>query len=314
MLFRAQLDAYIQRRMPVSAPPLTVSRRRLYILPTASGILFAVLLIVMVLGATNYANNLAFALTFWLGAAALVSMHRTHRNLAGLGVAQISATPVFVGQPIGFRVVLASQARAPRHAVQVSSREAMNTSDPIDIRPDAPVTVELQVSAARRGYQRCPVLRMETVYPMGLFRAWTQLRPDASALVYPHPAGDAAWPVEPGCKTGQAAHPRSGSEEFVAHRRYLPGDSPRRIDWKASARSDSLLITQHAEARTPTHWFDIDALVGMDTETRLSQLALWVLNAADAGHHYGLRLPLHTLGPASGSAHRDACLRVLAIY
>lgn len=74
------------------------------------------------------------------------------------------------------------------------------------------------------------------------------------------------------------------------------------------------MVTQHAETPSPTHWFDFDALTGLDTEARLSQLALWVVNAADAGHEYGLSLRSQRLGPASGAQHRDACLRALALH
>ena len=85
---------FIDRRTPVRALPLAVSRRRLYILPTRSGALFAVLLTVMLLGATNYENSLAFALTFWLGAITLVSMHHAHGNLLGVQIITVSAAPL----------------------------------------------------------------------------------------------------------------------------------------------------------------------------------------------------------------------------
>ncbi len=313
-MVKRHVEAYIRRRTPISVPPLTVSRRRLYILPTASGLLFAVLLIVMVLGATNYGNNLAFALTFWLGAAALVSMHRTHRNLAGASVKQVSATPVFAGQTVQFKLVLSSRARSTRYAVQVSASGSRAMPLPVNITPDGATPVDLTVAAVRRGYQRCPMVRLDTVYPMGLFRAWAQLVPDVSVLIYPHPAGIQAWPTEHTTPGGRSSLSLSGGDEFLAHRLYHSGDSPRRIDWKASARSMSLMVTQHADTADPTHWFDFDALTGLDTEARLSQLALWVVNAANAGHEYGLSLRSQSIGPASGAQHRDTCLKALALH
>jgi hypothetical protein len=54
--------------------PLELARRRIYIVPTGFGLGFGVLLLVMLLGALNYANNAALLLTCLLGAAAAASM------------------------------------------------------------------------------------------------------------------------------------------------------------------------------------------------------------------------------------------------
>jgi len=133
-------------------------------------------------------------------------------------------------------------------------------------------------------------------------------------LVFPHPAGDHAYPTSSSAQTGRDMRPISGGDEFIAHRRYQPGDSPRRIDWKASARSTQMLVTEYADVRQPTRWFDYAALAGMTGEARLSQLTLWVVKAAASGDRYGLQLPEQTLGPAQGHAHRQACLTALALY
>lgn len=316
---RRRIERYIRRRTPPTDPPLHVSRRRLYILPTASGALFSLLLIVMVLGATNYSNNLAFALTFWLGATALVTMHRTHRNLAGLGLIDVSVAAAFAGRTLHYRVTLASQARIARRSLLLSPMSqsplsAAQVATRLTVAAATPQTIDLPVPARRRGYQRCPMLRIESRYPMGLFRAWTQLAPATSALVYPQPAGNTAFPAASGNKPGQTPDPARGGDEFVAHRRYRAGDSPRIIDWKASARSTELMVTEHAETRRPAHWFDYHALAGMELEARLSQLALWVVNAEALGQQYGLILPGRRLGPAQGPSHRHACLEALAVY
>ncbi len=57
---------------------------RIYILPTRHGYAFVLALCAMLLGAINYSNGLAYALTFLLASLALVSMLHANRNLAGL--------------------------------------------------------------------------------------------------------------------------------------------------------------------------------------------------------------------------------------
>ena len=45
----------------------TLHNRRIFVLPTRQGMVFLGVLFLMLLGAINYSNSMAFVLTFWLG-------------------------------------------------------------------------------------------------------------------------------------------------------------------------------------------------------------------------------------------------------
>src|SRR3569623_543661 len=78
---RRRVNQWIMTRTRRVPGPVDVSRRRVYIVPTRFGYLFAVMLLVMLLGAMNYSNSMAFALTFLLSSMGLIAMHHTHGNL-----------------------------------------------------------------------------------------------------------------------------------------------------------------------------------------------------------------------------------------
>lgn len=306
----------MRRRTPRAQPPLAISRRRIYILPTRSGGIFGLLLLVMLLGATNYSNSLGFALTFWLAAIALVSMHHAHRNLVGLRIAGVSAKPAFAGARVQFDISMDSHARRARRAVRISAPEIASDSDTLIARitTDAPERAEIVFAAEQRGRLACPRLRVESVFPLGLFRAWSWLAPDAHTLIYPRPVGHRVLPQAIGTDDErQALESRRGAEEFVGYRPYIRGDSPREIDWKASARTDDLLVHEHAQRAARTLWLDYEATGTRDREARLSQLARWVIDAERAGLVYGLRLPGERIAPAQGNRHRENCLAALAL-
>jgi uncharacterized protein (DUF58 family) len=62
-------------------------------------------------------------------------------------------------------------------------------------------------------------------------------------------------------------------------------------------------------------WLDWDRLPGSaGVEARLSLLTHQVLAAEEANVAYGLRLPGTVLQPGLGEAHRDACLKALALF
>ncbi|MES1951738.1 hypothetical protein S4A8_12829 [Salinisphaera sp. S4-8] len=303
---------FIERRNPPRALPLTISRRRVYILPTRNGAIFALLLLVMLLGATNYSNSLAFALTFWLAAIALVSMHHAHANLVGLRVLAVHAAPVFAGDPLIFEITLDQASTRTRRALRVSA-DGQAAASRFDIGPGESHTVRIEHVTTVRGRCRCPRLRVESLYPVGLFRAWSWIQPDTQVLVYPRCSGHDRLPA--GARDEQAGRRLRtlGREEFLGHRDYVPGDSPRHIDWKASARSDDLRIREYADRHGDTIWLDERHTGAADRETRLSQLARWVVVADRSGHSYALRVNDAQLGPDQGPAHRLACLRALAI-
>ncbi|MDD3450149.1 MAG: DUF58 domain-containing protein, partial [Gammaproteobacteria bacterium] len=110
-------------RRPRGAEAAILERHRIYILPTRQGLLFGALLVVMLLGAINYSNNLAFVLTFVLGGQAVVSILYTYRNLAGLRLRAGHHGEVFAGGCARLAIVLDSDA-SPRPDVAVAWRRA----------------------------------------------------------------------------------------------------------------------------------------------------------------------------------------------
>ncbi len=84
----ARWRRWINRRIP-RADSQTLSQKNIFILPTAAGVVYGLLLLVMLITGINYQNSLIYLLTFILGALFVGAMHQTHRNLSGLSVALV---------------------------------------------------------------------------------------------------------------------------------------------------------------------------------------------------------------------------------
>jgi uncharacterized protein (DUF58 family) len=114
---------------------------------------------------------------------------------------------------------------------------------------------------------------------------------------------------------GEVTPAGAGDEDFAGLKAYQPGDSPRRIAWKASLRGETFLTKQFAGQATEELWLDWDHLPAhLDLEARLSRLTGWVLQADRGGVRYGLRLPARRIAPSSGDKHRLRCLETLARF
>lgn len=301
-------------RLTSTAPAqTTLGHRQLYMLPTRYGFLFALVVAVLLLASINYGNGLGYALTFLLVSVAVVSMLHTHRNLYRLRVAPGACVPVFAGETAQFELVLANDADAPRFGVLVEQDGAEVARADVPARASAAVILGLR--AARRGWQPLPPFRLATRFPLGLLYSWTRPVHLAHAcLVYPAPAAPLPFRATPTETLRPDRGQRLGGDDFIGVREYQPGDSPRHIDWKAFARTGLLTTKQFGGGYQALVWLDWEALPEFDTETRLSVLTRWVLDAEAAGAHYGLRLPDTVIAPDRGEAHERACLGALALF
>lgn len=67
---------------------------------------------------------------------------------------------------------------------------------------------------------------------------------------------------------GQASRHLGQGLDFAEHRRYLPGDDPRRIDWRATARSGLTQVRRQHEDRAPDRLLLVDRRDTMRFATR----------------------------------------------
>jgi len=286
--------------------------RQIYILPTRHGLLFALVLLALLIAAINYANALAYLLTFLLASLAIVSFLHTQRNLLGLSVTATGCDPVFAGEVATFHVCVRNRS-APRLGLRIETRE--QRMPPFDVPAADTRCVALPVPTRRRGWLKCPPLTLATHYPLGIARAWTRrVELAARCLVYPQPAAAAdlaVFAAVAGEVTGAVV--REG-EDFAGLRTYQAGDALARISWKTLARGQGLYAKEFGAPAAESVWLEWEAFPAPDTETRLGLIARALLDAEDAGLRYGLRLPGSVLEPANGAVHRARCLEALALY
>jgi uncharacterized protein (DUF58 family) len=170
------------------------------------------------------------------------------------------------------------------------------------------------VPAARRGWLALGRVMLETRFPLGIFRAWSYVEPDARCLVYPRPERSLLPQPSAESARGVLRSPTPGNDDYSGLRAYQLSDSPRHVAWKAVARSEDMLTKQFTGEAAAELWLDAARLAHLGVEQRLARLAGWVLEAERSGAQYGLRLPGTEIPPAHGELHRNACLQVLALY
>ena len=305
-----QLRAWAARRHGRDSLPIKISRRRIYILPTRFGLMLAFVLVAMMIAGLNYNSNLGLAFAFLMVSVALVTMHHCNRNLLGLQVDVTTEVDAFAGREASFEFVLRNDSNVERRDVEIC---CMTAAGMRSVAAKSSESVPVAVPVPQRGMSRIDQFELRTRYPFGWFHAWTYVQGALTAYVAPAPAGDRTLPAVGGVGSVSRSEVR-GDEDFAGLRAYEPGVPLKHMAWKVLARGGEAAVQSYTSLASQPEWLEWSSLEGQDTETRLSQLCLWVLESEAAQRVFGLRIPGKEIPPARGAAHRFACLRALAIY
>lgn len=285
--------------------------RRIYIIPTRWGLLYGVMLLALLVGSINYSLSLGYYVTFLLASLGNIAMLHTWRNLVHLQVEVLHAKPVFAGDSA--QVTLKISDNKNRQRYNIAARFADNIITQDDIAANASQPFELALNTQQRGWLSVPRIALYTEFPLSLFHAWAYVDNPLQVLVYAKPSeNNSLQPelIDAGAKG--TSHFNKGDDDFYGHKTYQVGDSPSRVDWKASSRGVGMLTKQYSGTGQSTLWLDWAATEG-EHEARISLLTKWVIEANSTNQTYGLKLPANLIQPSNSHAHYHQCLRALAL-
>jgi len=310
--WKTRWKKWLDARIPATRH-ITLTQRRIFILPTKQGVFFAVTVFLLFLGGTNYQNSLLLAMSFLLGSLFILTILHTYRNLSGVVLRAGHPQPGFAGSPVLFPLFVAREGEREYESLQLKWEN--NPSVAVDLYDTTEICAEMWLLSARRGWFRPGRLLVETRYPLGLFRAWSWLDMDMECLVYPKPLPSREVPRGYSQRSAeQAVMAIEGQEDFYQLKKYQEGDSLHLLAWKTLAKGQGMYTKQFAGWLDQQLWLDLASAPGQSLEGRLSYLCYWVLKLSDEQKCFGLQLGNILIEPDKGEAHRAAALKALALY
>lgn len=308
--FQLKLKRWLDRRIPAS-DNITLSQRSIFIVPSKVGWMFTLLLALLLITAINYQNSLIYALVFWLFSIAISAMIFTYRNLAGLTIKTGNAVKGYSGDCIEIPLRILNESRSHQGLNFSWNKETCQA----DVLRGIEKEIKVPYQLGKRGYLSTERIRLQTRYPFGLYTCWTWITLNTKGVIYPKPI---AIPFIAGLGEGDDIQTDAnlviGNDEFIGLRSYQAGDSLKHIAWKYLAKGKGLLTKEYDNQQLSMQWLDWHSLQGKLEEERLSIITGWVLMAEQEGRAYGIKLPNITIQPSLGDAHREQCLRHLAVY
>jgi uncharacterized protein (DUF58 family) len=331
------VDSFLDRLASHLAP----SRPRRRFPPTREGWWFLVATVLIGLGAVNAGLNLLFLVWGMMLFLILASGVLSELGLRGLDVRRSPPPAIHAGTPYLMGITLTNRKRRlPSFSIEV---EDLVGGRPIEkrcyfLKLPAGRTQETAYRHVlpRRGRHRLSGLRVSTKFPFGLIQKSRDAADPIDLVIYP-----ALVPISPALLRGlpailgQGRHKaRRRHGDFFGLRDFRPGDDPRDIHWRTSAKrgvpfvrenedDEGLEATVILDNALPPEVASGSGAAGGDPERAKLDAAAFetaVSQAASVGLellHRGLRVALVLRGGAvpadAGPAQATRLLRALAL-
>ena len=276
------------------------------------------------LAATNTGNNLLYLILAMMLSFMAISGVLSEQTMRRVRLQRETPRRLFAGVPAAFGVRLINgKRRLPSYALHVTEDDPSGGPPALrfflKVGPQGRERWTYTLTFPRRGRQHLPGLRVSTCFPFGVFAKSSRPIQNQPVLVYPaiHPLApdDVPPALEPGWRE---RHRRGRGAGLYNLRPYRPGDDPRRLHWKTSAKTGDLILAEHEEEERPRVCLVLEdpapGAVAEYVEADLSYAASVAAHAIRLGALVGLVTPECLTDFSVGEAHLDRILERLALY
>jgi len=292
--------------------------------PTREGWWLISATLVVGLAATNTGNNLLYLILAMMLSFMAVSGVLSEQALRRVRLQRELPDRIFAGAPATFSVRLTNGKRhLPSYALYVAEPDPGGQPTPtrffLKVSPQAREGWTYALMFPRRGWQPLPGLRLFTRFPFGLFTKSSRPIQTRPVLVYPAVRPLARHEVPAALASGwRERHRRGRGAGLYNLRQYRPGDDPRLLHWKTSARTGDLILGEREAEERPQVRLILDdpapEAAPEAVERDLSYAASVAAHAIRRGAAVELVMGDGVLPFGTGEAHLDRLLERLALY
>lgn len=290
--------------------------RRLYF--TRGGALFTAGAFALGLAAINTGDNLLYLLLGGMMGFIVVSGWLSEQVVRGIDVQALPPHAATAGTPtrVGYRVRNGKK-WMPSYALEVVEPDGGRAYAPL-VRAGQACVVRAERTFQRRGVHQLQPVTLATAFPFGLFIKTRDVGVRGEVVVWPRrdrPVRERRTGGDKARRRDRLAGSVAGARgEFRGLREYRPGDDPRDVHWRTTARLGVPLVREYERDTGRTVWICLD--LGTDDEGAADVAAEIVASLADGAarrdERFGLVTPDVVLGAGQGMPQLERVLDVLA--
>jgi uncharacterized protein (DUF58 family) len=290
---------------------------------TNFGLGYILMSLVVAIGATNTGNNGLYVVLAAMLAAMSVSGVVSRRNVRGVSCEIEPIGEVVATRPALLRVRLENHLKITTAQALFFLHEGLPGPLWIDpLKPGERRELVVEGVFRHRGVVRRPDAGLLSRFPLGLFRKYRRASVRGEIVVYPLPASSALPEIPPDDSHGGRPHvrKRGAGSDIRTLRDFVPGDDPRDLHWKQSARMNRWIVRERDAERDRVVIFAVDNAMPhpddparrAELEATISRCAGQVLLHLSRGGEAGLQARGVKVSAAAGRAQRGRILEALA--
>ncbi|AKU90107.1 transglutaminaseTgpA domain-containing protein [Vulgatibacter incomptus] len=278
---------------------------------TRDGWFYVGFTVVVGAAAINTGNNLLHLVLGLQLSLIVLSALLSESALRGVAVERSLPRNGVAGEPFEVRLAVTNRKRRlASHALVISEVEgpaAGMRRFVSRIAPGGEARLSYRLMIPRRGDAELGAIRITTRFPFGLFEKSRELRLPQALPIHPPGLRAPRASARTSSGAGELPEPRPGQgAEFHALRELRPGDDPRQVHWRSTARTGSPRVIERERERRRRVTLLVDTR-GATRHEELDEAAESSLALARrhlrAGCEVGIAWPGGSVEPGLGAAH-----------
>lgn len=316
------------RRWPCRLRRWLEPPRRLRVLRSGAFLIFGTL--ALGLASLNTGNNLLYLLMGALLGTITLSGWLSEQALRDLLITRAVPRAATAGEPLRLRyAVTNAKRRLPSHGLELLERFSPDDdgADQVDVvpafvaalEPGAVTQASAVATARRRGVYALDGLILATSFPFGLFAKERDIALPGRLVVWPRtdrPVREPRLGGRHGRRLRAGASAAAGVQrgDYRGLREYRPGDDPRDVHWRSTARRSELIVREYDRDTADEYWIVLDTVSPDDAagEVAVEAAAALMVRAAAHGDRFGLAAGAARMLPGAAAGRVEAGLDVLA--
>jgi uncharacterized protein (DUF58 family) len=271
------------------------------------------------LAAVNTGNNLLYLILGGMLSFIVASGILSNINLKRLAVRRYLPEYLYARTPTLVRVEIENNKRnIPSFILLVRTLFPVGSSVLIPtVGPRGKAEGFIELVFPKRGFHELAPLKVSTRFPFGLFTKGMEAAAVLHVLVFPHLSAADIDDADARGHEGEEALLQSGqgSEPFSVTD-FQPGDNPRHIHWKSTAKRGKLMRREFSKEQQPTVMIRVCANAGEATnvlEEKIDKAASLSARFITDGYGVAVQCGSAEVGLGWGSDHLLVILRELAV-
>jgi uncharacterized protein (DUF58 family) len=283
------------------------------------GVLFTAGAFAIGFAAINTANNLLYLLLGAMLGFIALSSWLSEQAIGGISVTRRTPRGVTVGNPLRIQYEIRNgRKRIPAFALEIGEEELPGRGFVAVLMAGHHTTTCSENRFIRRGVFPLDSITVSTSFPFGLFRKTRTVKVPGELVVWPRTDRPVRTPNPGGGRNaaggGGALGPAGPRGEYRGLRGYRPGDDPKDIHWRTTARLGIPVVKEYEQNLAETLWICLDTRgeAGDPAEAAVETAAALTARAFQTGKRFGFSSPGLNIEPGHGPGHLERILDALA--